>query len=158
MCYLNGAFVPESEAKISIYDSWAMYGDCVFEMTRSFGGVPFKLREHIDRLYASMKALRIDPPCTKDYVAEVCAYLSVKNEHGPGEEHRLMLNVSRGPLGIYRGVKGLHDGPTVCIADFPLSWTTRGMGRWFDVGLHAVTPSQRQCTTIDPKLKHRSRI
>lgn len=158
--YLNGAFLPESEAKISIYDSALLFGDMVFEMTRSFNGVHFKLREHIDRLYASMTALRIKPPCTKDYLAEVCCYLAVKNEHGPTDEHRLMINVSRGPLGIYKGVKGLHDGPTCCIADFPLSWTTRGMGRFFDVGVHAVTPSQRQIPAryLDPKLKHRSRL
>src|SRR5438552_1398986 len=49
--YFNGEFVPESEAKISIYYSALMFGDMVFEMTRSFNKVQFKLREHIERLY-----------------------------------------------------------------------------------------------------------
>ena len=50
--YMNGKFIPESEAKISIYDSALMFGDMVFEMTRSFNKKQFKLREHLDRLYA----------------------------------------------------------------------------------------------------------
>ena len=41
--YFNGKFVPESEAKISIYDSSLMFGDMVFEMTRSFNKKQFKL-------------------------------------------------------------------------------------------------------------------
>ena len=45
--YFNGHFVPESEAKVSIYDSSLMFGDMVFEMTRSFNKKQFKLKDHI---------------------------------------------------------------------------------------------------------------
>mgnify|MGYP005827133459 CR=1 FL=1 len=48
LVYFNGEFVPESEAKISIYDSALMFGDMVFEMTRSFNKKQFKLREHLE--------------------------------------------------------------------------------------------------------------
>lgn len=54
---MNGAMDPESEARISIYDSALMFGDMVFEMTRSFKKKQFKLKEHIDRLYAGLKIL-----------------------------------------------------------------------------------------------------
>ena len=57
--YLNGELVPETEAKISIYDSALMFGDMVFEITRSFKCQQFKLREHIDRLYVGLAILRI---------------------------------------------------------------------------------------------------
>ena len=57
--YFNGKFVPENEAKISIYDSSLMFGDMVFEMTRSFNGKQFKLKEHLKRLYSGIKILRI---------------------------------------------------------------------------------------------------
>ena len=53
--FFNGKFVNEEEAKISIYDSALMFGDMVFEMTRSFGGKQFKLNEHIDRLFTGLK-------------------------------------------------------------------------------------------------------
>ena len=64
--YLNGEFVPEAEAKISIYDSAFMFCDMVFEMTRSFNGKQFKLREHIDRLYVGLAILRIPMSMSKD--------------------------------------------------------------------------------------------
>ena len=53
--FFNGDLVNESEAKISIYDSALMFGDMVFEMTRSFNKEQFKLRAHIDRLYTGCK-------------------------------------------------------------------------------------------------------
>ena len=46
--YMNGTFVPEAEARISIYDSALMFGDMVFEMTRSFNKIQFKLKEHLE--------------------------------------------------------------------------------------------------------------
>ena len=49
--YMNGKFIKESDAKISIFDSALMFGDMVFEMTRSFNKEHFKLKEHIDRLF-----------------------------------------------------------------------------------------------------------
>ena len=57
LVYFNGRLVPETEAKISIYDSALMFGDMVFEMTRSFNKKQFKLREHIERLYAGVNCI-----------------------------------------------------------------------------------------------------
>ena len=50
MVWWNGKFIPESQAKLSIYDSAIMFGDMVFEMTRSFNKKQFKLRKHLERL------------------------------------------------------------------------------------------------------------
>ena len=47
LVYFNGDFVPEQEARISIFDCALMYGDMAFEMTRSFGQRPYRLREHL---------------------------------------------------------------------------------------------------------------
>ena len=52
--YMNGSFVKESDAKISIFDSALMFGDMVFEMTRSFNKEHFKLKEHINRLFTGL--------------------------------------------------------------------------------------------------------
>ena len=59
LVYFNGNFIPETEAKISIYDSALMFGDMVFEMTRSFNKEQFKLSEHIERLYMGLKIFKI---------------------------------------------------------------------------------------------------
>ena len=101
--YYNGKFVPESDAKISIFDSALMFGDMVFEMTRSFQKKQFKLKEHIDRLYASMEHVKIPLEISKQEMEEICYKTIEKNESEflDTDEHRLMINVSRGPLSIY---------------------------------------------------------
>lgn len=162
MVYFNGKMVQETEAKISVYDSALMFGDMVFEMTRSFAKKQFKLREHIDRLYAGVKILRIPLKLTPDEMERACCETIEANEplFGPDDEHRLMIDVSRGLLGIYQGIEGLHKGPNVIIADFPLRWTVATMGPLFDKGINAVITSQRAIpgSLLDPKVKNRSRI
>ncbi len=160
--FFNGEFIPESEAKISIYDSAVMFGDMVFEMTRSFNKKQFKLREHLERLYAGTKILRIPLNISIEEMEELCYEVIERNEpvFGPTDEHRLMINVSRGPLSIYAHVFGGKIEPTVVIADFPLRWTVVGMGALFDTGINAVIPSQRAIPAylLEPKIKNRSRI
>ena len=160
--YFNGELIPENEAKISIYDSALMFGDMVFEMTRSFNKEQFKLREHIDRLYAGLKILRIPVEMTPEEMEVACYQTIEANEahFAPDDEHRLMIDISRGLLGIYQDVEGLHKGPNVIIADFPLRWTVANMGSLFDTGINAVITAQRNIPghLLDPKIKNRSRI
>lgn len=160
--YFNGKLVPEHEAKISIYDSALMFGDMVFEMTRSFNKKQFKLREHIDRLYVGLKILRIPLQMTPEEMERACFETIEANDHlfTADDEHRLMIDVSRGLLGIYQGIEGLHKGPNVIIADFPLRWTVATMGALFKKGINAVITSQRAIPghLLDPKIKNRSRI
>ena len=61
VAYFNGKILPESQVLISFRDRSFKYGDGVFDMTRTFGGRIFKLQQHIDRLYASLKYASIDP-------------------------------------------------------------------------------------------------
>ena len=160
--WFNGELVPESEAKISIYDSALMFGDMVFEMTRSFNKVQFKLREHLERLYASIKYIRIPLEMS---IVEMEKHINETIEandplFAADDEHRLMIDVSRGILSIYQGIVGAHKGPNVIIADFPLRWTVAGMGKLFDAGINAVITSQRAIPArlLEPKVKNRSRI
>ncbi|ACX72464.1 branched-chain amino acid aminotransferase [Methanocaldococcus vulcanius M7] len=69
--YLNGKFVEEEDAKISVFDHGLLYGDGIFEGIRSYDGVVFMLKEHIDRLYDSAKSLCIDIPLTKEEMIDV---------------------------------------------------------------------------------------
>lgn len=161
--YINGKFVPEDQAKISIYDSALMFGDMVFEMTRSFNKKQFKLREHLERLYTGIKILRIPLTMTIDQMENACYKTIQANEpaFSKTDEHRLMINVSRGPLSIYSKVFGNKPiVPTVVISDFPLKWTVAKMAKLYDTGINAVIPSQRAipASLLDPKIKNRSRL
>lgn len=162
--YYNGKFVDETEANVSIYDSALMFGDMIFEMTRSFNKKQFCLKEHLQRLYASAKYLRmnLESVMTMDEM-EQAVYETIKvNEpfFNDDDEHRIMIDVTRGLLSIYQEVVGTHKGLNIIIADFPLRWTVRGMGELFEKGINAVIPSQRAipASLLDPKVKNRSRI
>lgn len=160
--YMNGTFVPEKEAKISIFDSALMFGDMVFEMTRSFNKRQFKLREHLERLYMGVKILQIPLKMTIDEMEQACYETIERNDSvfEDHDEHRLMINVSRGPLGIYAPVFDGRLDPTVVIADFPLKWTVAALAHLFDSGINAVIPSQRSipASLLEPKIKNRSRL
>lgn len=160
--WFNGKLVPESEAKISIYDSALMFGDMVFEMTRGFNGRQFKLREHIDRLYTGIKILQIPITLSPEQM-EKAVYETIEANQpcfARDDEHRVLIDVTRGMLGLYHDVAGQEKGSNVIIADFPLRWTVVGMGRLFDGGINAVITSQRAipASLLDPKIKNRSRI
>ena len=162
LVYMNGSFVDEVDAKVSIYDSALMFGDMVFEMTRSFNKKQFKLKEHIERLYLGLKILRIPMELSMKDLEQACYETIERNEpfFDEQDEHRLMINVSRGPLGIYAPIFEGNLETTVIIADFPLKWTVASMAKYYDQGINSVIPSQRAipATLMDPKIKNRSRM
>lgn len=162
LVYWNGKFVDESEARVSIYDSALMFGDMVFEMTRSFNGKQFKLKEHIERLLNGVKILRIPLQMTAKEIENACYETMEANQpsFAADDEHRLMIDVTRGLLGIYQGVVGPQSGPNFIIADFPLRWTVSSMTPLFETGINAVVTSQRALPAqlLDPKIKNRSRL
>jgi branched-chain amino acid aminotransferase len=160
--YYNGQFVPESEAKVSVFDSALMFGDMVFDMTRSFNGKQFALREHLERLYAGVRMLRIPLTMTIDDMERAVHETIAANmpAFADTDEHRVMIDVSRGPLAMYAHVFGGKTEPTVIISDFPVKWTVAALADLYDRGVHAVFPNQRMIPAelLEPKIKNRSRL
>ena len=78
--YINGNFVPEKDEKVSIFDSALMFGDMVFDMTRSFNKKQFVLSEHIDRIYAGIKMLKIPLEMTPKQMEEADNETKEKNK------------------------------------------------------------------------------
>ena len=109
-----------------------------------------------------LKILRIPLAMTAAEMEKACYETIEANKtlFAVDDEHRLMIDVSRGVLGIYQNIEGIHKGPNVIIADFPLRWTVTGMGELFDIGINAVITSQRAIPAhlLDPKIKNRSRV
>src|SRR5262245_16757642 len=66
IAYHNGRFVPEREVLVPFRDRGFKYGDAVFDTTRTFGHRIFKLAEHVERLYRSLRYLRIDAGLAPD--------------------------------------------------------------------------------------------
>jgi len=99
LIYINGDLVPESEAKISVFDHGFLYGDGVFEGIRAYKGVVFKLREHIERLYDSAKFLKIEIPMSKEELIE--AILETIRKNGLTDCYiRVVVTRGVGDLGL----------------------------------------------------------
>ncbi len=170
--YMNGEFIPEAEAKVSIYSLDVMQSAAAFEMTRSFNGVHFKLRDHLERLQRSCDLLGINfaeainiqgTPRAADPIALLEGYiwhLTLMNDHGPGEEHRLLIVVSPGCAPMYKDLAGVIPHPFVYIADFPLRYTVQGFSKYFTEGVHCVTSQIQQVpdACVPSAAKHRSRL
>jgi len=161
--YWNGALIPESEARVSIYDSALMFGDTIFEMTRSFNKRHFMLKEHLERLHRSAKYINMPFPLSVEELISAVGEVTEANSNafGPDDEHRIMINITRGLLPIYEfsGVN-IPPGPNVIIANYPLKWTVQAIGHLFSEGIDAVIPSQRAIPArlLESKIKNRSRI
>ena len=79
LVYLNGEYVPAAEAKISIFDGAISLGMTVTESTRTFAHQPFRLRDHLERLYLSLKAARFDAGMTLDEMEQLTLDVWEKN-------------------------------------------------------------------------------
>ena len=97
--YLNGKFVDESKAVVSVFDHGLLYGDGVFEGIRSYDGLIFKLHEHIDRLFESAHTIMLKIPMSKPELIEVVKEsLRVNSLHNA--YIRLVVTRGEGDLGL----------------------------------------------------------
>src|ERR1700750_2157891 len=68
--FLDGKFVPEAEAKVSVFDHGLLYGDGIFEGVRFYNGRVFRLDEHTDRLWDSARSICLEIPMSKEAMNE----------------------------------------------------------------------------------------
>lgn len=97
--YINGKFYDEKNAKISVFDHGLLYGDGVFEGIRAYHGRVFKLKEHIDRLYNSAKAILLTIPMPREAMAKAVVNACRKNRLRDGYV-RLLVTRGAGTLGL----------------------------------------------------------
>lgn len=97
--FLDGKYVEESEAKVSVFDHGLLYGDGVFEGIRVYSGKIFRLEQHLDRLNASAKAIMLQVPMTKQALTEACCETCRQNKITDGYI-RLVVTRGVGYLGL----------------------------------------------------------
>ena len=93
ICYLNGEYQPLEQARVSPLDRAFLFGDAVYEVVPVYGGRPFRLRQHLDRLNRSLKQIRMTAPMTHEQWHALCLELVGRN--GGGDQY-LYVQVSRG--------------------------------------------------------------
>jgi branched-chain amino acid aminotransferase len=153
LCYVNGSFVPASEAKVSIFDRGFTSGEGVYDVTRSFGHRLFKLDEHIARLYRSLKYVRIDCGMPAEEMTRLSIELFERNKHllDPDDDCAVWQVISRG---VDRFAKGRPVAATVAIFCVPIAY--HNFAREYVEGCILVTPSIRR--TPPQSLEARAKI
>jgi len=146
--YLNGEFVKQSEAKISIFDQGVLFGDGVFEGIRVYSGAVFKCEEHVTRLYDSAKMLMLEIPISKEELIGIILETCRKNQIKEGYI-RLVVTRGKGDLSLLQSER---PQPTIfCIA----SGITIYPKEMYDNGMPIITAALRRnrATILDPQIK-----
>jgi len=148
LVFMNDRLVPESEARLSVFDHGLLYGDGVFEGLRSYGGRVFRLDAHLDRLWQSARAIRLEIPAGREAVAR--AVLETLEANGLTDGY-VRLIVTRGAGGL-----GLDPGKTshpqlIVIADTISLYPAE----YYQQGLRIVTASTQrtQPAALSPRIK-----
>jgi branched-chain amino acid aminotransferase len=97
--FLDGEFVDEPDAKVSVFDHGLLYGDGVFEGIRFYNGHVFLLEEHLDRLYDSAKAILLTIPMERAALTEALLETCRRNNLRDGYI-RLVVTRGKGDLGL----------------------------------------------------------
>lgn len=146
--YLDGRFVPPHEARVSVFDHGLLYGDGVFEGIRIYVGRVFKLREHVERIYDSAKALMLEIPLDREELERVVVETVRRNALQDGYV-RLVVTRGEGDLGL--DPRNCPKPTVFVIADeitlFPQELYTRGM--------RVVTVATRRMNVdaLNPRIK-----
>src|SRR5258706_13424364 len=97
--YIDGKYFNERDAKISVFDHGLLYGDGIFEGIRAYNSRVFRLKEHIDRLFYSAKAILLEVPYSHRQVMDAVLETCRRNRISDGYI-RLLLTRAVGTLGL----------------------------------------------------------
>ena len=154
--YFCGEFVPFSQVRIDPLDRGFLVGDCVFDVARTFNGKSFRMLEHVDRLYRSLRYVRIDPGLSPDEMERISEEVVSRNEHLRADvgDYQIWQFVTRG-----RGRWAHKAGPPavgVCTRQVGFS----RFAHLYREGAHGVIVRTRSfpADALDPKVKNFSRM
>jgi len=154
VAYINGEIVPESRAVVSFRDRSFKFGDGAFDTTRTFGHRIFKLKEHLDRFYRSLRYLDLEIPHAPQELARITEEVLERNLPliGTDEDYWVSQRVSRGP-DIPGGDVYESTGPTVIVECTPLPFKARA--HYYRDGIDVAVPSIRRTApdALTPRAK-----
>jgi branched-chain amino acid aminotransferase len=141
--WFNGAFVPETDVRVPYRDRSFKYGDGCFDMTRTFDGRIFRLAEHVERFYRSLRYLDIDPGLEPKELVAITEEVVARNEplRAAAGDWWVGQRVSRGVDAV--GDEGWRQtGPQVIVDCTPLP--LRARARLFRDGIDVLVPATRR--------------
>ena len=148
LIWLNGKICEKDQAKISVFDHGLLYGDGVFEGIRFYGGKPFQLSAHVDRLFDSASYINLRIPYSKEQLAQTVLDL-IQTYAKPEGYIRLVVTRGEGGLGIN---PALCAEPTVIIIADQLQFLPQAV---FKNGAKLIIAATRRLAVdgLDPRVK-----
>jgi branched-chain amino acid aminotransferase len=146
--YVDGEWLSKEAAKVSVFDHGLLYGDGVFEGIRVYNRRIFRLEAHLDRLYASAKALALSIPATSSEMAEIVKETVRRNRR---EEAYIRLVVTRGA-----GELGIDPSSCPRASVIVIVGEVRVYPRnLYAEGIKVMTSATRQVSheAVDPRIK-----
>ena len=143
VAYYNGEILPESQVLLPFRDRGFLFGDAVFDTARTFEHKPFRLKEHVDRLYRSLRYLRIDPGLSPAETVSISEQVLERNLHliDKEDDYWMTQRVSRGSLSVERDLSS-SGRPTVIVECTPLPLKARA--KLFRDGAEVIVPATRR--------------
>jgi branched-chain amino acid aminotransferase len=162
LAYFNGRFLPQEEAHISLHDAGFVFGATVTDLCRTFRHRLFRLEDHVARFRQSCLLAHVPQPIPDEEVVRLAEELTARNTDSltVDSDLTLVMFATPGPVSYYSGnERGPVDAsPTFGMHMFPLP--VRRYAPLFRNGVHLFIPTTRQtaASTLDPRIKHRSRL
>ncbi|MBI3582438.1 MAG: aminotransferase class IV, partial [Nitrospinae bacterium] len=146
--YIDGKYYDKAEAKVSVFDHGLLYGDGILEGIRIYNGKIFRLKEHIERLYESAKALLLQIPMTKEEMEAALQDAVKVNERKDGYI-RLMVTRGEGSLGL--DPASCKRATVIIIVDTIQLYPKE----YYEKGITVITASSRRIPSVclDPRIK-----
>lgn len=144
--FLNGAWVPKSEAMISVDDRGFLFADGVYEVTPFYEGVPFHMDRHLDRLRRGLEWMRIDYDA--EALGDVARQLLARNGLDGAESAIAYMQITRGVAPRAHPFPEEPVPPTVYA--FAKAWTRPSAEDW-GRGFEAITVPDRRWSRVDVK-------
>ncbi len=146
--YLSGALVDKDQAKVSVFDHGLLYGDGVFEGIRVYRGRVFLLAEHIERLYQSARAIRLEIPLSPAAMTAAVESTVAANRLSDGYV-RLVVTRGAGSLGL--DIRKTSQPQVIIIADT----ITLYPPEFYENGLKLITAStmRNHAAALSPRIK-----
>ncbi len=146
--YISGKLYDKADAKISVFDHGLLYGDGVFEGIRAYSGRVFRLEQHVDRLYASARAIHLEIPMAKEAMASAITETLATNKL---TDAYIRVVVTRGAGSLGLDPRRTTDPQVIIITDLISLYPEE----LYEHGLKIITAAtiRSHPNTVNPRVK-----
>lgn len=151
IAYVNGQYIPQSRAKVSIFDHGFLWGDGIYDTICTFNGYIMELERHLDRLFRSLQAFDLEPPLSR----EDCRKIIMKVAETNGAKNQYIKIIITSGIGPTPVMDRANCKPTVVVFSRPFFLmvdSADDKGKGIRTMITSIRRIPSQC--LDPRAKN----